>query len=79
METATYRRHEPEKTVLYRIVRENLKTFLEFAENRDPRGYGLPKYVRNAFEAYLECGVIQHGFIRVRCPGCGHDGIVPFS
>ena len=75
----TYKRHEPEKTVLYKIVREHWKTFVEFAQARDPRGNGLPRYVKKAFEAYLDCGILQHGFVRVRCPGCGHDSIVPFS
>jgi len=74
-----YERHEPEKSVLYRIVREHWKTFLRFAEERDPRGIGLPRYVRNAFEEYLRCGILQHGFVRVRCPGCGDDSLVPFS
>jgi hypothetical protein len=45
-----WRRREPEKTLLYWIVQEHWKTFVRFAEERDPRGVGLPKYVRNAFE-----------------------------
>ncbi len=79
MASATYRRHEPEKTLLHRLVRENLATFVEFAEARDPAGRGLPRYVRNAFERYLGCGILQNGFVRVRCPDCGYDGVVPFS
>ena len=29
--------------------------------------------------AYLECGVLGYGFMRVRCEGCGHDRVVAFS
>jgi hypothetical protein len=79
VDTFAYRRHEPEKTVLYKIVQEQWKTFVRFAEERDPRGVGLPKYVRNAFEEFLRCGILQYGFMRVHCPGCGKDFLVPFS
>jgi hypothetical protein len=44
-----YRRHEPEKTALYQIVRENLNTFLDRADARAGEGCGLPRYVKNAF------------------------------
>lgn len=29
--------------------------------------------------AYLECGVLAHGFLRVHCDACGHDRLVAFS
>jgi len=73
---ALYARREPEKTVLYQVVQEHLETFLAMI---DARSRGLPKYVRNAFRKYLDCGILQKGFWRVRCPGCGHDTVVAFS
>ena len=76
MGVAVYRRREPEKTVTWQVVRETLPAFLELA---DGRGNGLPKYVRSAFKAYLECGILRNGFARVRCPGCGYDAVVAFS
>ena len=75
----TYRRREPEQTLLYRLVQEHWKTFEAFARERDPTGRGLPRYVRNAFEGFLECGILQHGFVRVRCPACEFDSVVAFS
>jgi ribosomal protein S27E len=74
-----YRRHEPEKTALYQIVRENLNTFFDRADARAGEGRGLPRYVKNAFYRYLECGILAHGFARVRCPDCGYDTVVAFS
>ncbi|RKH95850.1 hypothetical protein [Corallococcus sp. AB038B] len=59
-----YRRRQPEETVLYEAVRENLATLL--AEASDV-GRGLPRYVERDFARYLECGVLVHGFARVRC------------
>jgi len=79
MESAAYQRHAPEETLLYRIVQEHWKTFEAFARERDPAGRGLPRYVRNAFEGFLECGILQHGFVRVRCPACELDSVVAFS
>jgi hypothetical protein len=31
------------------------------------------------FDAFLECGILAHGFLRLRCGDCGHDKLVAFS
>ena len=31
------------------------------------------------FEAFLECGILAHGFLRLRCGECGHDKPLAFS
>ncbi len=36
---------------------------------------GLPKFVIEEFERYLECGILAYGFARVRCRHC-HDEIL---
>jgi len=33
----------------------------------------LPEYVREEFEAFLRCGVLDHGFLRVVCEQCHAD------
>ncbi len=73
-----YQRHEPEKTVLYKVVSNNWNTFLADAE-RDTEGYGLPKYIKKEFEAYLQCGILQYGFLRVHCEACKEERLVAFS
>ena len=78
MEFGTYRRREPEKALLHKVVREHLSTFLERASSRGS-GRGLPVYVRKEFERYLDCGILANGFARVRCPACGHDSVVGYS
>ena len=65
-EPREFRRHEPEKTVLYQVVSEHLNTFLESAEARAGEGRGLPRYVRNAFRNYLECGILAFCQERLR-------------
>ncbi|MBW2281154.1 MAG: transposase [Deltaproteobacteria bacterium] len=58
------------------MLRENLETFLARARERDRP---VPRFVELELRAYLECGLLCHGFIRVRCSECGHDRLVAFS
>jgi Transposase zinc-binding domain len=64
--------------VLYRTVQAHLEGFL--AQTAGEAGAsGLPTFVRREFEAYLRCGILDHGFARVRCGGCAFERLVPFS
>jgi hypothetical protein len=72
-----YSRREPEKTVLYQSIQENLATFLAQMQQGDNRG--LPAYVEREFGRYLGCGILSEGFAHVWCEGCGHDFLVAFS
>jgi len=71
-----YRRREPESTVLYQVVREQLETFLA---RREERGHPVPRFVERELRGFLECGILAHGFIRVHCDSCGTDRVVAFS
>ena len=71
-----YRPRQPEGTILHRVVRENLPTFLEAAREHGP---GLPLYVADELKDFLTCGVLAHGFARVRCTACGDEILVGFS
>jgi len=50
-----------------------------FAQTEEATGAGLPQFVKDEFGAYLECGILAHGFLRLRCADCGHDKLVAFS
>ncbi len=39
----------------------------------------LPGYVQQEFDAYLKCGLLEHGFLRVRCETCHMERLVAFS
>jgi hypothetical protein len=65
-----YARRRPEETVLHTVVREELETFLARARERD---HPVPRFVEREFRAYLSCGMLEHGFVRVRCDACGYD------
>jgi hypothetical protein len=74
--TPTYRRREPEKSLLHATVRQHLESFLaELAQD----GSGLPRFVVAEFERYLRCGILANGFARVRCTACGDELLVAFS
>ena len=75
--SVAYRRHEPEKTVLYTIVSAHLETFL--GEVRDHYDNPLPRYVEKELRDYLECGLLQHGFAKAICKDCGRSVLVAFS
>lgn len=76
--TFRYQRREPERTLLHRIVRENLATFLHEAAERYPSG-ALPAFITEEFSRYLRCGILSHGFARVRCPSCRDELLVGLS
>ena len=58
-------------------TQEQLETFLAHAEVQT--GAGLPVFVKDEFEAFLECGILAYGFLRVRCADCAHEKLVAFS
>ena len=64
---ATYERHRPEQTLLYRLMEKHYPALVEQLEFQ---GKSLPTHVHREFEAYLKCGRLEHGFLRVRCDKC---------
>lgn len=39
----------------------------------------MPRFIKDEFDAFLECGILAHGFLRLRCGECGHDKLLAFS
>ena len=76
--SAPYIPHRPEQSLLYRVIREQIEGFL--VRSRD-RGHPAPRFVEQELRAFLHCGVLAHGFLRLHCDGCGCgcDRLVPFS
>jgi|GEM_PF-2278819 len=69
-------RWRPEDITLYPLVQEHVETFFTQVENEI--GPGLPDFVKAEFDAFLECGVLAHGFLRLRCSDCAHEKLVAF-
>jgi len=77
--TTTYARRQPETTVLYEVVRDHFASLLDEARDRSEYGFGYPRFVEREFEKFLACGLLCHGFVRVRCGDCGDERLVAFS
>jgi len=75
---AGYQPRAAEHGVLYRVIDEHLETFLEAAAQHAD-GHRLPKFVEQEFRDFLTCGVLEHGFARLRCGDCAFERLVPFS
>jgi hypothetical protein len=56
--------HRSQTTLLYRLVAEHHP---KFRDRRVAEERPLPRYVEEEFEAYLKCGRLEHGFLRVKC------------
>jgi len=71
-----YTPRSPERTLLHRVVREQLEPFLARARARE---HPAPRFIEQELRAFLRCGILAHGFLRLHCDDCGHEGLVPFS
>jgi hypothetical protein len=71
-----YERHRPERTLLYQIIEQHDPDFLSAMDAQDRP---LPGYVQAEFEAFLQCGRLEQGFLRVRCEDCKPEHLVAFS
>jgi hypothetical protein len=71
-----YERHEPKNTLLYKIINEYYPRYLSHLADE---GRTLPRHIQREFDDYLRCGLLEHGFLRVRCEDCHHERQVAFS
>jgi hypothetical protein len=46
---------------------------------RAARAAPVARFVEREVRAYLACGVLAHGFLRLHCDACGHDRLLAFS
>ena len=67
---------DAEGSPLHQAVRLHRAAFVEDARRA---GHSVPRVVERELDGFLSCGVLAHGFARVRCSSCGHELLVPFS
>jgi len=72
-----YERHRPNQTTLYRLVQQHSANVIAHCEASN--GSELPRFIKDEFDAFFECGILEHGFLRLRCSECGHDKLLAFS
>ena len=75
-QTAQYKRHRPENTLLYQLVE---RYYPQFTTNLAEQNRYLPNYVEREFDDFLRCGRLEYGFVRVVCGHCKHEKLIAFS
>jgi hypothetical protein len=51
----------------------------DFRERVEAEAGALPKFIVEELEAYLRCGILDHGCLHLVCRDCGHSEVVAFS
>jgi hypothetical protein len=75
-----YHPRRPEATPLYRLVQCCDGAVRDAWEERYERRYGFWRAAADkAVGAYLDCGLLENGFARVRCGSCRAEYLVAFS
>ena len=75
-----YRSRTPRATPLYRLLEELYEQVKGRWEERFEGRYGYWRGCVDAVvERYLDCGLHESGFARVRCPDCAAEYLVAFS
>jgi transposase-like protein len=75
-----YRARRPKDSPLWRIFDARYEEFEAAYEERFAEKYGaLRPVVGRVVERFLKCGILDFGFARVRCPGCGDEYLLAFS
>ena len=59
-----YQRHRPEQTPLCRLVQQHVASFI--AHTEASTGAELTRLIKDGFDAFLERGILAHGFLRLR-------------
>ena len=72
-----WERHRPEQTPPFRLVQRHAA--ITFTQAKGEASSGLPPFARDEFDAFLECGILAHGCLRLRCGDSGHDMLLAFS
>ena len=77
---AFYRPRRPQETPLYRLLDRHFDEFKSTYEERFTRRYGpwRPLWDK-VVPKYIDCGVYECGFARIRCPGCKKEFLLAFS
>ena len=75
-----YQPRKPQESQYYQCVEDNFETLEQVYDERFASKYGFFRpYVKQVIYRYLDCGILHHGFARVRCGDCGHEYLLAFS
>ena len=77
---ARYRARNPRATPLYRLFETHFDEVKGQWEERFERRCGFWRgFVDEQVRRYLDCGLFENGFARIRCPDCAEEYLLAFS
>jgi hypothetical protein len=75
-----YRPRRPRESALYRLTEQHLETFKQVYDERFAQRYGFwSAEIERTLLGFLDCGVPESGFARVRCDACRREFLVALS
>ena len=80
MDPCVYRPRRPAETPLYGLLESLFETVKGAWEDLFERRYGFWRGLLDGVVArYLDCGIFERGFARIRCPDCAAEFLLAFS
>ncbi len=80
MEAAAYRARRPAETPLYVLIESLYESAKGAWEDLFERRYGFWRGLLDGVVArYLDCGIFERGFARIRCPDCAAECLLAYS
>jgi hypothetical protein len=58
-------------------VQQHATSFIAHTEANT--GAEVPRFIKDESDAFLECGILAYGSLRLRCGECGHDKLLAFN
>jgi hypothetical protein len=75
-----YKPRRSQASPLFRLVSDHLHRLQTVYDERFVREYGPWRpVVGQVTDKFLVCGVLDHGFARIRCDACAHEYLLAFS
>ncbi len=75
-----YQPRRPQASPLFRLVQDHCHRLETVYDERFARTCGEWRpVVREVADKFLACGILEHGFARIRCDGCTHEYLLAFS
>ena len=75
-----YKPRRPQASPLFRLVQDHLHRLETVSDERCARTCGEWRpVVREVADKFLACGILEHGFARIRCDDCTHEYLLACS
>ena len=75
-----YKPRRPQASPLFRLVSDHLQRLQAVYDERFAHVYGpWRSVVGQVADKFLACGILEHGFARIRCDACAHEYLLAFS